>query len=187
MNSPQKIGLKKLGLKSRWKMPPTLRLLREIVEIFLIVFALSWVIKTYLLGFATTTDQSMLPTLNDQNHLVVEKWINKHIASLETGNIIVFTYGNATAAKRVIGLPGDKVEIKSGYTFINGQPIYEPYANTPATYTFLPVIVPQGAVFVINDDRTDPLDSRHYGFIYEKDIVGRAFVCFWPLSYMKTL
>lgn len=187
MIRPKKRGFNRISLKSRWKVHPNVRFALEAIEIFLVVFVLSWFMKTYLIDFAATRDQSMLPTLNTGNHVVVEKYFNRDIASLESGNIIVFEKNNIINVKRIVGFPGDKVEIKSGYTFVNGKPIYEPYANTPSTFTFLPVIVPDNCVFVLNDDRTDPLDSRFYGGIPEENIIGRALMCFWPLSNIKTL
>lgn len=187
MINPQKIGLKGIGLKLHWISNPNVRFAVETIEIFLIVFALSWFTKTYVLDFLPTKDQSMLPTLNSGNHLVVEKYFNRDIASLENGNIIAIANGNTTEVKRVIGFPGDIVEIKNGYTFINGKPIYEPYANTPSNFTYLPLTVPEGHVFVLNDDRTDPIDSRSYGPIQEENIIGRVIICYWPLSYFNVL
>ena len=90
--------------------------------------------------------------------------------------------------KRVIGLPGETVEGKSGHVFVNGREVIEPYLP-PGTNTtdFQPVTVPPGALWVMGDNRTNSADSRAFGPIRRETVVGRAVVRLWPLTDMSFL
>jgi signal peptidase I len=97
----------------------------------------------------------------------------------------------------VIGLPGDSVTFQSGHVFINGQQLEEKYLPVGVTTTAdsapircpveAPCLVPQGAVWVMGDNRNDSKDSRYFGPIPESSIVGRAFVIVWPLNRIAWL
>jgi len=83
--------------------------------------------------------------------------------------------------KRVIGLPGDIVEINSGMIIINGEPIHESYETRPPNYIkFGPVTVPPGEVFVLGDNRANSQDSHVIGTVPLRNIEGRAEIIFWP-------
>ncbi len=98
------------------------------------------------------------------------------------GEVLHVTHENTEYyVKRVIGLPGDHVEMRSGYIFINGQPLEEPYTiirdATDASFD-----VPEKSVLVLGDNRPDSFDSRFWGFVPYDSIVGRAVAIYWPLS-----
>ena len=82
--------------------------------------------------------------------------------------------------KRVIGLPGETIECKSGVVYIDGKPIAEPYVNG-ATDDFAANEVPEGVYFVMGDNRQNSADSRIWGFLPRENIVGRAYLVYWPL------
>ncbi len=90
--------------------------------------------------------------------------------------------------KRVIGLPGDRIQAINGQVYINGQLLKEPYLPTATPTEDLPLtVVPKGAYYMLGDNRTDSRDSRYIGPIPGHLIVGRAFVRVWPLSRLGLL
>ena len=165
------------------------RLPFEIIEIIIITFALSWFMKTYLIEFAKIEDRSMLPTLRPNNVVLVDKFIYSRFDTLDRGDIVVYLSPDKgkTEVKRVIGLPGDTVEIRNGYTYINGQPLYEPYAEIPVSYLFNPVIVPESELFVLNDNRDRINDSREFGNLPLERLEGKALFSVWPITSIKGL
>ncbi|HEY9753321.1 MAG TPA: signal peptidase I, partial [Coleofasciculaceae cyanobacterium] len=82
--------------------------------------------------------------------------------------------------KRVIGLPGDRVEVKGGRVFIDDQPLRENYVAEVAQYQYGPVVVPSNAYLVLGDNRNNSYDSHYWGFVPRDKIIGRAIVRFWP-------
>jgi len=136
--------------------------------------------------------ESMLPTLEVDDRLVVEK-ISYHFNPPKRGDIIVFRAPQAALdaahsttkdayIKRVIGLPGDEVEVKEGRVFINGQVLEEDYIEAPPAYTWGPQTVPENEYLVLGDNRNSSSDGHVWGFLPRESIIGRAVVRFWPLQ-----
>ena len=133
---------------------------------------------------------SMEPTIQINDRLVIEK-ISYLFNSPDRGDIIVFQApekalviaGASTSdayLKRIIGLPGETVEIKEGKVFINDQPIQERYIKAPPNYTWEKAEVPEGQYLVLGDNRNGSLDGHVWGFLPEETIIGKAAVRFWP-------
>jgi signal peptidase I len=134
--------------------------------------------------------ESMVPTLEVGDRVLANKFIYRFEAP-SRGDIVVFNAveGNTqqTLIKRVIGLPGDKIELRQGILFLNGQRHKEPYVankpcvrSIPRTCSYGPVTVPNGRYFVMGDNRARSADSRYIGPIPEDDIKGEAFLRWWP-------
>ncbi|PSP18787.1 MAG: signal peptidase I [Cyanobacteria bacterium QS_8_64_29] len=128
--------------------------------------------------------QSMQPTLQVNDRLLVEK-LSYRFGRPERGDIIVFSPPESLQfeqafIKRVIGLPGETVAVRNGTVFINGQAIQEPYLKAEPDYTYGPVEIPKRRYLVLGDNRNNSRDSHYWGFVPRKNIIGHAFVRFWP-------
>jgi signal peptidase I len=147
---------------------------------------------------------SMLPTLQINDRLIIDK-LTYNFREPDRGDIVVFS-PTATLQqqnfkdafiKRVVGLPGDKVEVKESRVYINDQPLREDYltkkvdendkTNYKPNYNFGPVKVPADQYLVLGDNRNNSYDSHYWGYVPRDKIIGRAVVRFWPLNRMGEL
>lgn len=192
---------------------------RELAEIAilaaLIFFAVSGVIQNF-----RVEGSSMEPSLSGQQYLLVNKAIyfrvnmdrihsvlpfipgddgrDRHIfRAPRRGDVIVFKYPqdpNRDFIKRVIGVPGDTVEVRDGTVFINGAPLVEDYILATPNYVYGPKVVPERHYFVLGDNRRNSFDSHAWGascsdaqmcdFVPEENIIGQAWVTYWPLDQL---
>jgi len=170
----------------------TMRFLFEVVQIVVIAIALSWVLRTYVVEARQIPTPSMVPTIQIGDRVIVDKFYFKYFDHIRSGDIIVFRpppKANDTRdfIKRVVGLPGDKVEIKSNTTYINDNPLYEPYITHQSNNNFGPVVVPNDSVFVMGDNRNNSDDSRVWGFLPMQNIIARNLVRYWPMDQFGPL
>jgi signal peptidase I len=101
----------------------------------------------------------------------------------QRGEIVIFhfpTDPRRDFVKRIAGLPGETVEIRQGVLYINGNPIAEPYLTNNGTSSFPPTTVPEGHYFVLGDNRSNSSDSRTWGVVPWRNIVGQAWLIYWP-------
>jgi signal peptidase I len=140
--------------------------------------------------------ESMVPTLEINDRLIIEK-VSYHFHQPERGDIIVFwppetlkqkdpTLKDAFI-KRVIGLPGDEVEVRGSKVYINGEALDENYIEAPPNYSLSARQVPQDSYLVLGDNRNNSFDSRYWGFVPKDHIIGRAVVRFWPLDRVGSI
>jgi signal peptidase I len=123
----------------------------------------------------------MLPTLQNGEFILVNK-LAYDMGTPTRGDIIVFRSTTTTdldLIKRIMGIPGDKISIHSGQVVINGQTLIEPYINAIPNYNG-DWQVPDGYLFVLGDNRNDSSDSHLWGFLPEKNVIGKALVIYWP-------
>lgn len=170
------------GLSRRQK---ALRWLREVlVETILPAVVIAVLINFFLAQATQVHGQSMEPTLHSDQRLVVEK-VSYRFHGPRRGDIVVLKSPQEDSElliKRVIGLPSETVEIRQGRVYINGQGLDEPYLARFAGGNWGPIIVPPLHVFVLGDNRGFSNDSRAFGMVPIKNIVGRAWVSYWPLD-----
>ncbi|MEX2457930.1 MAG: signal peptidase I [Actinomycetota bacterium] len=190
--------------------------LRELPILILVAFVLALLIKTFLVQAFFIPSESMLPTLKIGDRVLVNKVVyNLHPP--RRGDIIVFAephpgleedrswWGEFTHwltdglgvtqdptkdyIKRVIGLPGETIEVRDGDVFVDGRPLNEPYlSEIEDTSTFPPHLIAEGMLFVMGDNRTNSQDSRSLlGDIPLEKVVGKAFVVIWPPSGLRWL
>ena len=157
----------------------------EFVIILAISFALVFgVVRPFIVEAFVIPSESMVPTLMIGDRVLANKFIYD-FTEPDRGDIVVFRTvegGNENLIKRVIGLPGDRVEGRNGAIYINGERLKEPYVNKqlPDTSTFGPTTVPENSYFMMGDNRINSQDSRFFGSVPEDNLVGEAFLRFWP-------
>jgi signal peptidase I len=136
---------------------------------------------------------SMLPRLHDGERIFVNKLIYYGLPDIERGDIVVFWFPNdptKSYIKRVIGLPGETVQVRGGRIFVNGKELQEPYlenALNVAAGDDPPVYVKPHYYFVMGDNRDNSSDSRTWGLVPEKYIYGKALFRYWPLSQASVI
>ena len=157
----------------------------EYLVILLVSFALVFgFVRPFVMEAFWIPSGSMIPTLEIGDRVLVNKFIYR-FTEPERGDIIVFQSvdsSNEDLIKRVVGLPGDKIAVRGGKLFVNGEPQKEPYTNKklPDRSFFAKTTVPKHHVFVMGDNRGNSADSRVFGPLPKKNIEGEAFLRFWP-------
>jgi len=156
-------------------------MLRELVETLILTLVIFLLIRFAVQNFRIE-GYSMEPNFHDGQFLFVNKLVYM-LGKPERGDVIVFvppTSASRDYIKRVIGLPGDKVEIINGTVYINDQVLNEAYPLNPATYSMPPLIVPPDEYFVLGDNRNFSSDSHSWGTVPASKIIGRAWISYWP-------
>lgn len=147
-----------------------------------IAVILAYLIHLFLFAVVVVQGPSMEPTLHNNERLIMNKIVYQ-IGEPERGDIVVFhATKNDDYIKRVIGLPGDKLEFNNNQLFVNDKPVDEPYLTNTFTNDFGPVSVPEGTYYVLGDNRLNSTDSRVLGSIQMDKIVGRVKILIWPIN-----
>jgi signal peptidase I len=178
-------------------------IVKEYAETIIIAILIALFIRTFLVQAFKIPSGSMKETLLIGDHILVNKFIygikipflRKTLVPLsdpERGDVVVFIYPidrSKDFIKRVVGVAGDTIEIKDKTIFINGAPsndghgVYKDNLIYPRSMqprdNFGPVTVPEGSLFVMGDNRDQSLDSRFWGFVNLKDVLGKAFIIYW--------
>jgi signal peptidase I len=163
------------------------QLWKEIVELCqsLILGALLAMALQVVIQPTIVYGQSMEPSLHDYERVILDK-VSYRIGTPARGDIVVFPVKGEPLPliKRVIGLPGETVEVRDGRVLVNGVVLREPYVSGPTVGNMAPVRVPADTVFVMGDNRAPggSLDSRRLGPIPLNKLVGRARLAYWPLA-----
>lgn len=157
----------------------------------LIAVVLAFFIRYFIVELYMVEGPSMRPTLVNSERLVVNKFIYR-FRTPERGDIIVFRYPSDPSRdfiKRVIGIPGDTIEIKDGRVFVNGQLLNESYILEKTRGSYSLATVPEGHIFVMGDNRNNSEDTRFrdVGFVSHDLVKGKAVMIFWPLDHIKSL
>lgn len=158
--------------------------LRESLETILPAILIAILINLLLAQPTRVHGLSMEPSLHTDQRLVVEK-ISYRMHGPRRGDIVVFNMPQQSTElliKRVVGLPGETVEIHSGMVYVNGTPLSEPYLDQETRGRFGPMVIPPLHVFVLGDNRSFSNDSRAFGAVPIENILGRAWFSYWPLS-----
>jgi signal peptidase I len=176
---------------------------KEYVESIIIAILIALFIRTFIICAYKIPSKSMVPTLLVGDHILVNKFIYGvkipllrrtiiPVGEPKRGEIVVFIFPNDRSKdfiKRVIGVGGDKIEIKNKKIFINDQEFKDSYgvfsdisilpSSMQPRDNFGPVTVPEKSIFVMGDNRDESLDSRFWGFVDLKDVEGKAFIIYW--------
>ncbi len=193
--------------------------IRETIETVVFVVVMLIIIRFFIGEIRWIPSASMRPTLIEGDRIVVER-LSRFFTSPKRGDIMVFyppfekientplkLFSRLTGffckdiayIKRVVGMPGDKVEIKSDTTgkytvYINGKALDEPYIQSPYDYRPCdnsmycgPFEIPDGYYLMLGDNRGNSQDGRYWGLLPKDRFIGRAVVLFWPLNRIKKL
>jgi signal peptidase I len=154
------------------------------VRDLLVATAASVFIITFLYQPVRVEGTSMLPRLEDDDRLFINKFLY-HISAIERGDVVVFHYPRnpeTSYIKRVIALPGDRLWIDHGVVWLNGNPLIEPYVPEEFrdSRSYPEIVVPEGTYFMMGDHRSISSDSREFGPVERPLIYGKAVFVYWP-------
>jgi signal peptidase I len=171
--------------------PGAKSVLREYAEALIIAVLLALVIRTFVVQAFKIPSGSMLPTLQIGDHILVNKFLY-YFQPVRRGDIIVFKFPQDETRdfiKRVIGLPGETVEIRGKQVLVNGKPLDEPYAvygDWPTSRLgerekVGPIVIPPDRLFMMGDNRDHSMDSRVWGFLDIHKVKGKAFIVYFSV------
>jgi signal peptidase I len=181
---------------------PALGCLFEVVETLVLTILIFLGIQTFVAQPYRVQQQSMEVTLLPDQYVLVDK-LTPHWAPYNRGDIIVFdppeswqAAGNVPFIKRIIGLPGDTVELRDGKVYVNDVLLNEPYVNRDANGDLQTTdpqaagtrwLIPDGQLLVMGDNRDNSADSRSFGPIEISHVIGRAWLRYWPFDVFGVL
>jgi signal peptidase I len=190
---------------------PAGRLVRELAETVVLALAIFLLVRAVVQNFQVE-GRSMEPTLETGWYLLVNKslyWevnldtVGKFVPfvdggsdptryifrSPQRGDVVVFQQPDQPIGalerdfiKRIIGLPGEVVEVHDGTVFIDGEPLHEPYISEEPGYDCPARVVPEGSYFVLGDNRNNSSDSHSWGPVPKENIIGQAWLIYWPFE-----
>ena len=161
------------------------RILLEVIETIVLALVL-FVAINFLTARIRVDGSSMQPSFTDGDYVIVNR-LAYQFGDIQRGDVIVFPYPldeEDDYIKRVIGLPGDRVAVYGGIVYVNGEPINEPYILEQPLADEAELIVPEGYVFVMGDNRNASSDSRSWGPLNIEKIIGKAVFRYWPFTTM---
>ena len=187
-------------------------LVRELIETAILVLLIFLALQFSVQNFRVE-GRSMEPTIEEGQYLLVNKLVYFRLSPQDLqnllpflnierdetlfpfhpprrGEVIIFHFPRDPSrdfVKRVIGLPGDAVEIRRGAVYVNGERLHEPYITHPSQSSVSGLRVPPDSYYVLGDNRRASNDSRDWGPVPAENIVGRAWVSYWPLDQFSTL
>lgn len=165
-------------LKDGWH-----RLVQEIVQVVLPALLLALVIHLFLAQATVVYGRSMEPNLHERERLIIDK-ISYRLHPPQRNDIVVLDLPemNEMLVKRVVGLPGETVEIRGGVVYVDGQPLAEQFPHEASIHDAPPVNLGAFNYFVLGDNRGNSNDSRSFGAVNREAIVGRVWLRYWPLQ-----
>lgn len=159
---------------------------REALETVGWAIVLALILRTFVIQAFWIPSGSMIPTLEPGDRvLVIKFWYSLPTVEPKRGQLVVFKYPvdpRRDFVKRIIGLPGDTVEMKQGRVFLNGVEISESYVVNNDSYNMDLLTVPPDSYFCLGDNRPNSQDSRFWGFVPRNYFRGPAVFRYWPLS-----
>jgi signal peptidase I len=181
---------------------------RDWVESIVIAFLLAMVIRAFFVQAFKIPTGSMRPTLLEGDLILVNKFIYgakvpftdlrlPKVRQPKRGDVVVFIYPENPKKdfiKRLAALEGERVAIKNGTVYINNKPLTDPafsqryyYNRGEFSTEGQEVVVPKGAIFVLGDNSASSQDSRYWGFVPHKNILGKAMLIYWPLQRIRII
>jgi len=178
----QKIKKLKKDTKKRKK-----SMIRELLETVISAGVIAFIIITFIGQVTVVRGASMEPTLHNNERLIANK-ISYRFESPKRSEIIIFKPPleiKRNYIKRIIGIPGDKIEIIKGEIYLNDNKLEDNYVKYKSYEDIPALVVPENSFFVLGDNRSNSSDSRYWGFVSRKNVVGKAWLVFWPLNKIR--
>lgn len=161
-------------------------------ETIVVAFILALVIRAFFLQVFWIPSSSMEPTLDIQDRIVVNK-VAYNFRQPRRQEIVVFRQAaqegipKRDLIKRIMGLPGETLQIRDGIVYINGEKIAETHPMNRDFTDFGPIKIPKDSFFVLGDNRPASADSRYWGFLAKKNLIGPAFIKIWPITEVSLI
>ena len=184
------------------------RIIRDWTESIIVAFVLAMIIRTFIVQAFKIPTGSMRPTFLEGDLILVNKFIYDAkipftdlrlpaLSKLKRGDVVVFIYPEDTKKdfiKRLVGLPGETLEIRNGSLYINDQPLLDPvfsqryyYNRGDLALEGRKITVPADSYFVLGDNSASSRDSRYWGFVPHKNILGKAILIYWPPNRLRVI
>lgn len=169
---------KEKKVKSMW---------RELLETVVSAGIIAFIIITFIGQVTVVKGASMEDTLFNRERLICNK-ISYRFSEPQHGDIVIFKPPidqNHNYIKRLIAVEGDKVKIVDGTVYLNGEKLEESYIIHHSFETMPEITIPENSFFVLGDNRNNSSDSRFWGFVPRKNLIGKASVVFWPINKIR--
>jgi len=158
--------------------------IKEIIITILMALVIYFLLQ-FVVQFKPVLGSCMEPTLQTSGQRIIISRVAYWFHDPQRGDIITLhppVQSSKDFIKRIVGLPGETVEVRQGKVYINGIPLDEPYVKKSFTYSMDPIKIPEGHYFVLGDNRDIASDSHVWGTITRSEIVGKAWITYWPPS-----
>lgn len=165
--------------------------IKDSIKYILTIIAVLFVI-VYVVSVQQIVGPSMSPTLKSGDIVLLNKFEYRFL-KIKRNQVVVLNYKETKyMVKRIIGLPGEKIEYKDNTLYINDKPYNEPFIKDVFTEDFSLKdlgyeIIPKDKYLVLGDNRENSTDSRNFGLVSKKDIIGKTIIRFWPLNKFKLI
>lgn len=159
---------------------------------YIIVIIIVLLLFIFVIGLQQVVGPSMSPNLEEGNVIIVNKLIYR-LKDISRNDVIVLSQDEKYMIKRVVGLPGEFVEYKDNYVFINGVKYKETFIDEKIKTEDFSIkdigydVIPKDMYLVLGDNRENSLDSRSYGLILKKQVIGQAWIRIWPLNNIEII
>jgi signal peptidase I len=159
------------------------RFLREMLQIILPAIILAVVVHLFLAQATVVFGQSMEPNLSPKQRLILDK-LSFRLHAPERNDIVVIDLPEMDdmLVKRIVGLPGETIEVRDGVVLLNGQPLPEPFPHDLGHTSMASMVLGPLEYFVMGDNRDNSNDSRAFGPVHRESIVGRVWLRYWPVN-----
>ncbi len=166
-------------------------LIKDILKYAVLIIVILFVV-TYLFSLQQVMGSSMEPNLNNNDILLLNK-VKYRLQDIKRGDVVALKFKDTNyLVKRVIGIPGDRVEFVDNTLYLNGKKQDEPYLDDVTTEDFSLKdlgydVIPEDMYFVLGDNRENSSDSRELGLVAREDILGKTMLRIWPLNGIKII
>lgn len=166
-------------------------MLRDVLSVVISAVVIAMVLKTFVVDSRIVPTSSMYPTIEAGDRVIILKFPYYFGGTPSRQDVVVFAAGaefdsEEDLLKRVIGLPGDTVEVKESKVYVNGEALAETYVSEAPLYDFAAVQVPENCYFMLGDNRNRSRDSHMWvdPFVPFESIKGQVVLCYWPLNHL---